>query len=99
MAKHRRRVVLLAATVLLSSCRKGVLDPHGPVGTAERLMLYDATAIMLAVVVPVILVTLAFAWWFRAGNPYATYADVSGELFEAIATGHPPVSSTPVARH
>ncbi|MDB6090175.1 MAG: cyoA [Gammaproteobacteria bacterium] len=73
MEKHRCRVVLLTATVLLSSCRQGVLDPRGPVGTAERLMLYDATAIMLAVGVPVILLTLAFAWWFRAGNPYARY--------------------------
>jgi cytochrome o ubiquinol oxidase subunit 2 len=43
------------------------------VGTAERLMLYDATAIMLAVIVPVILLTLAFAWWFRAGNPNSRY--------------------------
>jgi cytochrome o ubiquinol oxidase subunit II len=73
MAKHCCRVVLLAATVLLSSCRKGVLDPHGPVGTAERLMLYDATAIMLAVVIPVILLTLGFAWWFRVGNSFARY--------------------------
>jgi cytochrome o ubiquinol oxidase subunit II len=73
MAKHHPRVVLLAVTALLSACRKGVLDPHGPVDTAERLMLYDATAIMLAVIVPVILLTLAFAWWFRAGNPHARY--------------------------
>jgi cytochrome o ubiquinol oxidase subunit II len=64
---------LLAATVLLSSCHKGVLDPHGPVGAAERLMLYDATAIMLAVIGPVILLTLGFAWWFRSGNRHARY--------------------------
>src|SRR6202007_1298072 len=44
-----------------------------PVGVAERLMLYDATAIMLAVVIPVILLTLAFAWRFRAGNSHARY--------------------------
>ena len=73
MVKQPCKAALLVATVLLSSCRKGVLDPHGPVGTAERLMLYDATAIMLAVVVPVILLTLAFAWWFRAGNRHARY--------------------------
>jgi cytochrome o ubiquinol oxidase subunit 2 len=73
MANQRCRVIVVGATVLLSSCQKGVLDPHGPVGTAERLMLYDATAIMLAVVVPVILLTLAFAWWFRAGNRFARY--------------------------
>jgi cytochrome o ubiquinol oxidase subunit 2 len=51
----------------------GVLDPQGPIAHAERLILVDATAIMLAVVVPVILATLAFAWWFRAGNTKATY--------------------------
>ena len=73
MVKQPCKAALLVATVLLSSCRKGVLDPHGPVGTAERLMLYDATAIMLAVIVPVILLTLAFAWWFRAGNRHARY--------------------------
>jgi cytochrome o ubiquinol oxidase subunit II len=73
MIKQPRKASLLAATVLLSSCQKGVLDPHGPVGTAERLMLYDATAIMLAVIVPVILLTLGFAWWFRSGNRHAHY--------------------------
>lgn len=36
-------------------------------------MLYDATAIMLAVVIPVIVLTLAFAWWFRAGNRHALH--------------------------
>jgi cytochrome o ubiquinol oxidase subunit 2 len=51
----------------------GVLDPQGPIAHAERLILLDATAIMLAVVVPVILATLVFAWWFRAGNLKATY--------------------------
>lgn len=49
----------------------GVLDPHGPVAAAQRTILLDATVIMLAVVVPVIVLTLAFAWWFRAGNPWA----------------------------
>jgi cytochrome o ubiquinol oxidase subunit 2 len=49
----------------------GVLDPQGPIGAAERTILLDATAIMLAVVVPVIVLTLFFAWWFRAGNPRA----------------------------
>jgi cytochrome o ubiquinol oxidase subunit 2 len=43
----------------------GVLDPQGPVARAERLILIDSTAIMLA--------TLVFAWWFRAGNAKATY--------------------------
>ena len=43
-----------------------------PVAAAQRTILGNATVIMLAVVVPVILLTLAFAWWFRAGNTKAT---------------------------
>jgi cytochrome o ubiquinol oxidase subunit II len=62
-----------ASTLVLVSCRAGPLDPQGPVGGAERVILYDATAIMLAVVIPVILLTLIFTWWFRAGNRRATY--------------------------
>jgi cytochrome o ubiquinol oxidase subunit 2 len=64
---------ILCGSLLLASCREGPLDPHGPIGQAERIILYDATAIMLAVVVPVILLTLVFAWWFRSGNRRATY--------------------------
>jgi len=64
-------VVCLCA--LLASCAEGVLDPRGPVGGAERVMLYNATAVMLAVGIPVILLTLLAAWWFRAGNRRARY--------------------------
>ena len=53
--------------------QSGVLDPQGPVGAAERLILLNATAIMLAIVVPVIVLTLGVAWWFRAGNTRARY--------------------------
>ena len=48
--------------------QQGVLDPHGPIAAAERTILLNATVIMLAVIVPVIVMTIAFAWWFRAGN-------------------------------
>ncbi|HYD05409.1 MAG TPA: ubiquinol oxidase subunit II [Reyranella sp.] len=53
--------------------QSGVLDPQGPIGAAERLILLNATAVMLAVIVPVIVLTLGFAWWFRAGNAKARY--------------------------
>ena len=53
--------------------QSGVLDPQGPVGAAERLILLNATAIMLAIIVPVIVLTLGIAWWFRAGNTRARY--------------------------
>jgi cytochrome o ubiquinol oxidase subunit 2 len=61
----------LALVLLLSACSGGVIDPHGPIGGAERTILFNATVIMLAVVIPVILGTIGFAWWFRAGNKRA----------------------------
>jgi cytochrome o ubiquinol oxidase subunit 2 len=53
--------------------QQGMLDPQGPIAAAERLILINATAIMLVVVVPVIVLTLAFAWWYRASNTRARY--------------------------
>jgi cytochrome o ubiquinol oxidase subunit 2 len=68
-----RAILMIGAATLLASCNEGVLDPHGPVGKAERVILYDSTVIMLAVVIPVIVLTLVFAWWFRAKNKRAHY--------------------------
>jgi cytochrome o ubiquinol oxidase subunit 2 len=51
----------------------GVLDPAGPVGVGERIILYDALAIMLAIVIPTMVCTLLFAWWYRASNGRAKY--------------------------
>jgi cytochrome o ubiquinol oxidase subunit 2 len=68
-----RVISITGAAMLMASCNEGVLDPQGPVGKAERIILYDSTAIMLAVVIPVIVLTLIFAWWFRAKNSRARY--------------------------
>ena len=74
---------VLGAALALSGCQLDVLDPHGPIGAQERLILIDSTVIMLAIVIPVIIATLAFAWWFREGNPRATrlpHWDYSGRI-------------------
>ena len=63
----------LVIPILLAGCSSGVLDPAGPVAAGERIILFNSLAIMLAIVVPTILGTLAFAWWFRAGNTRARY--------------------------
>jgi cytochrome o ubiquinol oxidase subunit 2 len=60
-------------TGLLSGCEPGVLDPAGPVANGDRLIMLDSLAVMLAIVIPTIFATLAFAWWFRAGNAKATH--------------------------
>jgi heme/copper-type cytochrome/quinol oxidase subunit 2 len=74
MRSHSPVLSLLAAACPAAPCRAaGVLDPQGPVAAAERLILLNATAIMLVVVLPVIVLTLAFAWWYRASNTRAAY--------------------------
>jgi cytochrome o ubiquinol oxidase subunit 2 len=50
-----------------------VLDPKGPIASAERLILLNSTGIMLAIVIPTILATLGTAYWFRASNTRARY--------------------------
>src|SRR5215471_12462251 len=63
----------VGAGFLLASCKPaGLLDPQGPIASAERLLLINSTAIMLLVVVPVIVATLAFAWWYRSSNTRAS---------------------------
>jgi cytochrome o ubiquinol oxidase subunit 2 len=50
-----------------------ILDPQGPIGVAERTILIDSVAIMLAIVLPTIVAIFAFAFWFRQSNPRAIY--------------------------
>jgi hypothetical protein len=64
---------VVCAAILLASCQPaGVLDPQGPIASAERLLLIKLTAIMLVVVGPVIVATLAFAGWYRSSNTRAS---------------------------
>ena len=77
------RGALAVALILLAACHTAVLSPTGPVGEADRIILLDSLAIMLAIVVPTIVAILAFAYWFRASNTRARYLPnwgYSGEL-------------------
>ena len=68
-----RRLGVAALALLAAGCNRGILDPAGPVGHAEKTILINSTAIMLAIIIPTMLATVAFAWWFRRGNSKATY--------------------------
>jgi cytochrome o ubiquinol oxidase subunit II len=50
-----------------------ILDPQGPIATANKTILIDSVAIMLAIVVPTIIAIFAFAYYFRASNTRAFY--------------------------
>ena len=50
-----------------------ILDPQGPITAAEKTILIDSVAIMLAIVLPTIVAIFVFAFWFRASNTRAFY--------------------------
>ena len=64
---------LLATTPLLGGCQLALLQPEGPIGAQEKSIIILATCLMLIVVVPVIGMTLAFAWRYRASNRNAAF--------------------------
>jgi cytochrome o ubiquinol oxidase subunit 2 len=70
--RHHARLAAPAVALLTTGCG-GVLDPVGPIGAQEKQILFNSTAIMLAIVIPVMIATVAFAWWFRRGNKRAVY--------------------------
>jgi cytochrome o ubiquinol oxidase subunit 2 len=77
------RAIGLIGAAALSGCSEGVLNPQGPVASAERLILFNSLGIMLAIVIPTILATLGVAFWFRASNRRARYLpdfEYSGRL-------------------
>jgi cytochrome o ubiquinol oxidase subunit 2 len=62
------------ALMALSGCSSELLNPKGAIGHQEKTLILIAMGIMLAVVIPVIGMTLYFAWRYRASNASATYA-------------------------
>ncbi len=68
-----RACAIVGLPLLLTACHWAVLDPRGSVGHADRTILIGSLAIMLAIGIPTIVATFAFAWWFRASNTRARY--------------------------
>ncbi|MBX9816818.1 MAG: ubiquinol oxidase subunit II [Burkholderiaceae bacterium] len=72
-----RRPACLAAIALsaaLSGCSKAVvLNPAGDIAAQQGQMVITATLLMLIIIVPVIALTLFFAWKYRQGNTEAEY--------------------------
>ncbi|PVZ87344.1 cytochrome o ubiquinol oxidase subunit II [Serratia sp. S1B] len=64
---------LIAATLMLSGCDTVLMDPKGAIGVEQRTLILTAIGLMLIVVVPVIFMTLIFAWKYRASNQTAKY--------------------------
>lgn len=71
------RLILIVSSVvalsLLSGCNLVVMSPSGDVATQQSELIVYATVLMLIVIIPVILLTLFFAWHYRASNSSSRY--------------------------
>lgn len=72
-ANAGRTLCVSAMMLLLAGCNMDILNPKGDIGAQEKTLLLTATGLMLLVVVPVIILTLWFAWKYRASNTKAKY--------------------------
>lgn len=68
-----RLLPLLAVLPLLSGCGLVVLDPAGDVARQQGDLIVLSTVLMLLIIVPVMALTIFFAWRYRASNREATY--------------------------
>jgi cytochrome o ubiquinol oxidase subunit 2 len=63
----------LACTALLAGCDMVVLRPSGYIASQQGQLVIISTLLMLLIIVPVIVLTLVFAWRYRESNTKAPY--------------------------
>src|SRR3569832_789442 len=68
-----RSSVALATAALLSGCNSVLLNPSGSVAAQQGHLIVQSTFLMLLIVIPVIVLTVVFAWKYRQSNKEATY--------------------------
>jgi cytochrome o ubiquinol oxidase subunit 2 len=66
-------LMLLACTLVLAGCDLVVLEPSGDIAVQQGRLVVQATLLMMLIIVPVIVVTLLFAWRYRESNRAARY--------------------------
>ena len=72
LLKHSR-LLLIPAVALLSGCNWVLMNPSGDVALQQRNIILISTALMMLIIVPVIALTLLFAWRYRKANTQADY--------------------------
>lgn len=70
----RPNVLIIAlAGLVLSGCQAVVLNPAGHVAAQQRDLLIISVVLMLLIIIPVMALTIWFAWKYRASNTSAPY--------------------------
>ena len=69
----RRSILFALMLATLSGCNMVVMSPSGDVAAQQRDLIVVSTILMLVIIVPVIFLTLFFAWRYRQSNTAAKY--------------------------
>jgi cytochrome o ubiquinol oxidase subunit 2 len=73
-SRHRlRAIVVVSLGLMLSGCDWVVLNPAGDIARQQANLVLVSTALMLVIIVPVMALTVLFAWRYRAANTVADY--------------------------
>jgi cytochrome o ubiquinol oxidase subunit 2 len=73
MMNRLRNLTLLPLFLALAACDMVVLNPSGDVAVQQRDLLVMSTWLMLLIIVPVMALTVLFAWRYRHTNREARY--------------------------
>ena len=68
-----RSLCIFPMLALLCGCSAVVLDPAGDVAVQQRDLVLMSTGLMLLIIIPVMALTVLFAWRYRESNTKARY--------------------------
>jgi cytochrome o ubiquinol oxidase subunit 2 len=71
--KYLKTIALLSLTAVLGGCNFVVLNPAGDIAAQQRDLVVISTVLMLLMIVPVMALTVFFAWRYRHSNTSAPY--------------------------
>ncbi len=73
LSKFSRHLVILPLFLMLAGCNLVVMSPSGDIAMQQRDLIIVSVLLMLLIIIPVICLTLFFAWRYRQSNTSATY--------------------------
>lgn len=73
LRKLARLALALPLMGLLAGCNAVVLSPSGDIAAQQRDLLVFSTVLMLVIIIPVMALTVLFAWRYRQSNKAARY--------------------------
>jgi cytochrome o ubiquinol oxidase subunit 2 len=85
--KNLRRSLLLLPVALLAGCNTVLMNPSGDIAHQQGRLIVVSTVLMLIIIIPVVALTILFAWRYRQSNKEAVYSpdwDHSTQLELAI---------------